>query len=156
MKKEDSKRGTRVWGAAWTEDGPIAEVRDVYDAEELQAILDGATEATFRWFQITVIEPKIKAGEGHSRGPCVPGAPCLRCEERAARWWFEYGRRAKQRGYYPCHAVNRQGVWVQSGKWGAKCPTLEEALSAARQEGFPFVCEMDGHGKRLNWIEVTP
>lgn len=148
---DDTFTKTRLWGAVWTEDGPVAEVRDVDTREAFNATLD---DPNFRWWALGAVA-YLGLGEGHSRGPCIPGTPCKKCRDRAPGWWFEHGKRTKQRIFKPCQRrAQRTDGWSAS-EWGEKCDNLEVALTAARADGFPLVCEMDGHGKKLAWHEVS-
>lgn len=142
---------TRIWGAVWTDDGPVAEVRDVSTREDFDAALDSQD---FRWWAICAID--CLTSKGHSKGGCVPGAPCPKCHDKAARWWFEHGKRTKERVFRLCRDGARRQNAYDAADWGPRLQDREEAIGRARLDGYPLVCLMDGHGHKIEWIEVTP
>lgn len=142
----------RMWGAVMTDDGPIAEVRDVATREEYDALRGSDT---FRVWGMAALSFPVST-EDHSRGkPCVPGAPCRKCHTAALTWWWEHGRRTKKRSYTPVHAVAKDYRGFNMAHYGKERDTLESALDDARAFGFAYVVVMDGHGHRLEWIEVS-
>jgi hypothetical protein len=86
---------TRIWGARWTDAGPVAEVRDVTTREDFDAALDAPD---FRWWEILAADGKtFRLTKKDHPTVCVPGAPCEKCSVKAAWWWFESERRKKAR-----------------------------------------------------------
>lgn len=154
MSRPERTMGTRAWGAVWTEDGPVAEVRDIRTREEFDAIKDSPD---FRWWQLQAmdLDPKL-AKTDHTGGKCEPGKPCAKCQNFAPGWWFRWGKRSKERIFKAAMEAARRtdGHW-SSAEWGEKRATLADATADAIRLGWPLVCEMDGHGKKLAWTEVS-
>ena len=148
-----STRLIRLWGAVMTDDGPVAEVRDVPGGTTIGAILD---DDAFRVWSISSIEHLSR--EGHSRGtPCIPGQPCANCRKAALEWWWEHGRRTKARTWMAATARARSDSdrsW-RAADFGPARDDHATALADAVASGWPLVRMCDGHGKTLEWIEVS-
>ena len=142
---------TRIWGAVWTDDGPIAEVRDITTRDEFLAL---TASQDFRWWLLCAMD--CLSSKGHSKGGCAPAKPCQKCHDKAASWWFEHGRRTKERRYRPCRAGARREHVVDAADWGPRFQDRDEAITHAKLGGYPLVCMMDGHGTKIEWIEVSP
>lgn len=140
----------RVWGAVMTEDGPVAEVRDLPGGLTIGEIED--MDPAWRVWRIDV----LPAGrEGHSRGPaCIPGRPCARCHKAAQSWWGEHARRTEERRY---HAIRRKPdpMEYHRADWGEQRSTCAEAEADARAARWPWVLVSNGHGRPLEWIQVS-
>jgi hypothetical protein len=144
---------TRIWGAVWTDDGPVADVRDIDTREAFNELTNSAD---FRWWAICNKDDSDGLREGHNRGGCAPGKPCQKCQQVAATWWFEHGKRTKARIYRPCHVGAKRDHVFDSADWSQwRTHDREEALQHARAGGLPLVLLMDGHGHRLEWIGVA-
>lgn len=140
---------TRIWGAVWTDDGPIAEVRDVNTRADFDAALNSDS---FRWWAIQAHD--CLSAKGHSKGGCTPAAPCAKCNTFALGWWFEHGKRTKARIYRPCREGARRTDAVDVADWGPRYDDPAQAMADARAGGYPWVCLLDGHGRKIEWIEV--
>lgn len=145
-------RKSRIWGAVWSEDGPVAEVRDITTKGEFEELTNSDT---FRWWCVQVLDGTRLLASEHTNRKCEPGNPCLKCRQKAPAWWFEYGRRSKSRFYRPARegAKSRNRASVED--WGERCESMELALKEATEKGFSLVCVMDGHGNRLEWHLVS-
>ena len=130
----------RMWGAVMTEDGPVAEVRDVSTREEFDALL--ASDVFRVWAMASLRFPMSR--EGHSRGPCLPGAPCAKCHKGAQAWWWEHGRRTKARYYMAAHAKARFREGFHRDEWGERRENKDDAIRDAQARGFAFVVLRDG------------
>lgn len=142
----------RLWGAVMTEDGPVAEVRDV-DGDAFKAALDSDT---FRVWAMADLDHIPR--EDHSRGkPCVPGQPCKKCQAAALTWWWEHGRRTKARRYMAANAQARADVGraYRMSDHGPGRDDLAAATDDARERGWPLVRVSNGHGRTVEWIEVS-
>lgn len=86
---------TRIWGARWTDAGPVAEVHDVETREAFDALL---ASTDFRWWGILAADGELfETTKKDHAGVCVPGAPCETCRVKAPWWWFEWARRKAAR-----------------------------------------------------------
>jgi hypothetical protein len=135
-----------------TEDGPVAEVRDVPAGTTIGEHLD---DDTFRVWSISSLDCIPR--EDHSRGkPCEPGQPCKRCQKAALTWWWEHGRRSKARTYTAAseRAKARASTRYSTSDHGPSRNNREAAEGDAEVRGWPWVREYNGHGKTLSWIEV--
>lgn len=141
---------TRMWGAVMTEDGPVADVRDVTTREEWEGLL---TSDTFRQWAFADLE--WFNGEGHTRHRCEPGKPCKKCMATAREWWWEHGRRTRSRRWIAAQAEARGYQGYSSSHWGEPRDDKQAAISDAQSRGWPLVCCLDGHGNRLDWIDVA-
>lgn len=147
-----SERMIRLWGAVMTEDGPVAEVRDVPAGDTIGDILD---DSTFRVWSISSLE--YLSREGHSRGkPCIPGQPCKKCQTAALAWWWEHGRRTKVRSYMAANERARKDAEraYRMADHGPERDNLEAAADDARERGWGLVRELNGHGRTMGWSDV--
>ena len=142
---------TRMWGAVWTEDGPVAEVRDITTREDFNAILDGDDFRVFEFCHLDSLHPM----KGHSKGGCTPEKPCKRCCDKAPGWWFEHGRRSKERHYKPAMESARIRGGYDMREYGPLAHSLDLARSSARLLGMPLVKVTDGHGRLVEWVEMS-
>ena len=145
----------RGWGAVMTEDGPVCDVRDFPRGMTIGAMQ--ATDPEWRswaWTALAYGKPR----EGHSRGPeCRPGHPCKKCQATAQTWWWEHGKRTKERMYLAaCDVAKNRTDGHDTREWGKARDTIEAAMDDARAQGWPWVCVMNRHGERLEWVGVTP
>ena len=147
-----SERMIRLWGAVMTEDGPVAEVRDVPAGDTIGDILD---DDSFRVWSMSSLD-WIPA-EDHSRGkPCVPGQPCAKCQTAALTWWWEYGRRMKARYYTAANERARAdaGRAYRMADYGPRRDSHAAAAADARERGWGLVRELNGHGRTMGWSDV--
>lgn len=146
-----AERPIRLWGAVMTEDGPVAEVRDVY-GEAFKAALD---DDAFRVWAMA--DPDHIPREDHSRGrPCVPGQPCKKCQTAALTWWWEHARRTKMRRYRAANERARKDAAraYREADHGPVRDDIAAATTDARRREWSLVRVSNGHGKTLEWIEV--
>lgn len=143
----------RVWAAIMHDGQPRAEVLDSTDPP-----MGGPEFRIWRWAVIR--DEHEPAPNSDCAGPtCLPGHPCAGCQQMAVYWWYEWDRRSIARKWRATHENNRPQTGWKSSDWCSHekgHPSEAAARKCARKGGFPRIVELDGHGKRLRWVDTVP
>lgn len=140
---------SRVWAAVMHDGQPRCIVEDI-PTKEIRW-----HDAEYRWFRLHALDYGEPDGEddgcaGGSR--CVPGAPCPACQVAAVSWWYEWAKREATRYWRSTCSVEGSNRSSTDDWCKHKHADNEDASKCARRKRFPFVVELDGHGRQLQRI----